>query len=222
MRRRLRGFTPKVATPIAPASPEPGVDETGGGDDSGRPRSTPCSRLPPIVAKAAAVEAGGKTVGKHQGVEAEDDPLVVTHSFATKDPAYVGWRWAVTVTRNEDSDHVTVDEVCLLPGSAALLAPAWVPWSERVQPGDLPPATCCRRRRTTRDWCRPTPTRRPSSPPRRSGSSASAARECCRRTAAPTPRTAGTTESAGRTPRWPGRPRASASTAASGCSWPAR
>jgi hypothetical protein len=91
------------------------------------------------VAKAAAVEAGGKSVGKHQGVEVEDDPLLVTHSFATKDPAYVGWRWAVTVTRNEDSDQVTVDEVCLLPGSGALLAPAWVPWSERVQPGDLAP-----------------------------------------------------------------------------------
>lgn len=91
------------------------------------------------VAKAAAVEAGGKSVGKHQSVESDDDPLVATHYFATKDPAYVGWRWAVTVTRTEDSDHVTVDDVCLLPGSEALLAPAWVPWSERVQPGDLAP-----------------------------------------------------------------------------------
>ena len=32
-----------------------------------------------------------------------------------------------------------VDEVVLLPGEAALLAPCWVPWSERVQPGDLGP-----------------------------------------------------------------------------------
>jgi hypothetical protein len=32
---------------------------------------------------------------------------------------------------------VTVCEAALLPGSGALLAPAWVPWSERVRPGDV-------------------------------------------------------------------------------------
>jgi hypothetical protein len=32
---------------------------------------------------------------------------------------------------------VTVDEVVLLPGDQALLAPAWVPWHERLRPGDL-------------------------------------------------------------------------------------
>jgi len=90
------------------------------------------------LAKAAALDAGGSAVGEPLGVEAEDE-LIVTHSFATTDPAYVGWRWAVTVTRIADSDQVTVDEVCLLPGSGALVAPAWVPWSERVQPGDLSP-----------------------------------------------------------------------------------
>jgi len=88
------------------------------------------------LARAVAVEAGSAAVGVHQGVAA-DGPLVVTHSFASTDPAYVGWRWAVTVTRAEGSDEVTVDEVVLLPGAGALLAPAWVPWSERVQPGDL-------------------------------------------------------------------------------------
>jgi len=30
-----------------------------------------------------------------------------------------------------------VDEVVLLPGDGALLAPDWVPWSERILPGDL-------------------------------------------------------------------------------------
>jgi hypothetical protein len=89
-------------------------------------------------AKQAAVEVAGTDVGDHLGVEPEDE-RVVTHSFASADPAYVGWRWAVTVARATDSDLVTVDEVVLLPGSDALLAPAWVPWSERVQPGDLSP-----------------------------------------------------------------------------------
>jgi hypothetical protein len=45
----------------------------------------------------------------------------------------------VTVTRAPRSRAVTVDEVVLLPGDGALLAPAWVPWEERVRPGDLGP-----------------------------------------------------------------------------------
>ncbi len=90
------------------------------------------------VAHAAAVEVAGPAVGEHLGVEAEAE-RVATHSFATTEPGYVGWRWAVTVARADGDDLVTVDEVVLLPGSGALLAPAWVPWSERVAPGDLAP-----------------------------------------------------------------------------------
>lgn len=90
------------------------------------------------LARSAAVDVAGPAVGEHLGVEAEGE-RVVTHSFATSEPGYVGWRWAVTVARAEGADQVTVDEVVLLPGSGALIAPAWVPWSERVQPGDLTP-----------------------------------------------------------------------------------
>ena len=32
---------------------------------------------------------------------------------------------------------VTVDEIVLLPGPRRVLAPEWVPWSERLRPGDL-------------------------------------------------------------------------------------
>ncbi len=89
------------------------------------------------LARAAAEELAGKgTVGEHAGVTA-DDERVVTHLFGCLDPAYVGWRWAVTVTRASRSKTVTVDEVVLLPGPDSLLAPDWVPWSERVRPGDL-------------------------------------------------------------------------------------
>jgi hypothetical protein len=90
------------------------------------------------LARAAAVEVAGPAVGDHLGVEVEDD-RVVTHSFATTEPAYRGWRWAVTVARADGFEQVTVDEVVLLPGSGALLAPEWVPWSDRVAPGDLTP-----------------------------------------------------------------------------------
>ena len=92
------------------------------------------------LARAAAVEVAGAAVGEHLGAEVEGgEPAVVTHSFATTEPAYTGWRWAVTVARADGADSVTVDEVVLLPGGGALLAPAWVPWSERIQPDDLSP-----------------------------------------------------------------------------------
>jgi Protein of unknown function (DUF3027) len=89
------------------------------------------------LARSAAEElAGPGNVGDHAGVAA-DDERVVTHLFACQDPAYTGWRWAVTVTRASRAKIVTVDEVVLLPGPDSLLAPDWVPWSERVRPGDL-------------------------------------------------------------------------------------
>ena len=102
-------------------------------------------------ARQAAVETAGdpQLVGEHLGVVAEPvesaaegvlpEALgdVVTHSFASTLPGYVGWHWAVTVTRVPGEDEVTVDEVVLLPGEQALLAPAWVPWHERLRPGDL-------------------------------------------------------------------------------------
>jgi hypothetical protein len=90
------------------------------------------------VAHAAAVEVGGDSVGEHQGVRAEAE-RVVTHAFSATLPGYVGWYWAVTLARVSRARTATVDEVVLLPGADALLAPEWVPWHERVQPGDLSP-----------------------------------------------------------------------------------
>jgi len=89
------------------------------------------------LARAALVEAAGADqVGEHLGVEAGGD-RVVTHQFECLDPAYPGWRWVVTVTRASRAKTVTVDDSALLPGPGALLAPAWVPWRDRLQPGDL-------------------------------------------------------------------------------------
>lgn len=75
-------------------------------------------------------------IGEHLQVVAEAD-LVATHLFACTNPGYVGWQWAVNVTRIPDSDVVTVNETVLLPGNGSLLSPEWVPWEERVQAGDL-------------------------------------------------------------------------------------
>lgn len=90
------------------------------------------------LARAAAVDAAQAEVGSHLGVHAEAE-LVVTHAFAAQLAGYAGWHWAVTVARAPGSDEATVDEIVLLPGEDALLAPSWVPWSERVRPGDLGP-----------------------------------------------------------------------------------
>lgn len=89
------------------------------------------------LARAAAVEdAGAAAVGEHLGYSADGERLV-THSFAAQDRAYRGWRWSVTLTRASRAKQPTVCEVVLLPGDEALLAPTWLPWHERLRPGDL-------------------------------------------------------------------------------------
>ncbi|MER6343641.1 DUF3027 domain-containing protein [Streptomyces sp. NPDC001595] len=91
------------------------------------------------LARAAAEEAAAPgVVGEHEGLVSEGD-RVVTHFFACKEMGYRGWRWAVTVARASRAKIVTVDEAVLLPGPDALLAPEWVPWSERLRPGDMGP-----------------------------------------------------------------------------------
>lgn len=77
-------------------------------------------------------------VGEHSGLMSEGD-RVVTHFFECKEFGYRGWRWAVTVARASRAKLVTLDEVVLLPGPDALQAPEWVPWSERLRPGDMGP-----------------------------------------------------------------------------------
>ena len=77
-------------------------------------------------------------VGDHLGHCAEDE-RVVTHYFDCRRPGYRGWRWAVTVARSPRAKSVTVDEIVLLPGEEAITAPVWVPYRDRIQPGDLSP-----------------------------------------------------------------------------------
>src|SRR6266700_85989 len=89
------------------------------------------------LARAAAQEmAGTGQVGSYRGVEVDAD-RVVTHLFDCLDPAYTGWRWAVTVARASRAKLVTVSESVVLPGPDSLLAPDWVPWRDRVRPGDV-------------------------------------------------------------------------------------
>ncbi|MGH3331265.1 MAG: DUF3027 domain-containing protein, partial [Nocardioidaceae bacterium] len=77
-------------------------------------------------------------VGSHLGHVAEEE-RVTTHFFECVRPGYRGWRWSVTVVRAPRAKSVTIDEIVLLPGDEAIVAPTWVPWRERIQPGDLGP-----------------------------------------------------------------------------------
>jgi hypothetical protein len=92
------------------------------------------------LARAAVLEvAPAEQVGEHVGILPDADPALATHLFACTNSAYAGWHWSVTVVRAPGGDTATVSEVVLLPGDGALLPPAWVPWNERVRPGDLGP-----------------------------------------------------------------------------------
>jgi hypothetical protein len=95
-----------------------------------------CAEAVDLARDALVAVVGAAQVGRHLGVQAEGE-RIVTHLFDCADPAYTGWRWAVTVVRAPRAKAVTVSETVLLPGPGALLAPDWVPWHDRLRPGDL-------------------------------------------------------------------------------------
>ncbi|WP_125100385.1 DUF3027 domain-containing protein [Leucobacter chromiireducens] len=83
-------------------------------------------------ARAALLEVtDAATVGADAGSEAHE-AHVLTLFFECRLPGYPGWRWAATLARVDEDSPVTVLEVELLPGDGAVVAPEWVPWSERL------------------------------------------------------------------------------------------
>lgn len=91
-----------------------------------------------VARDAALGVAGPSSVGDHLTVRVEGERLV-THYFDCDAAGYPGWRWAVTLARAPRSKVATVCEVNLVAGEDSVVAPAWLPWSNRVQPGDLGP-----------------------------------------------------------------------------------
>jgi hypothetical protein len=84
------------------------------------------------LAKSALVEnAGIKNVGNFIGVT-EIDKGLATFLFENNQKGYVGWRWSVTIFQDKKNQPATVSEIVLLPGDDSLIAPDWVPWSERL------------------------------------------------------------------------------------------
>ena len=132
--------------PQQPADGVPSPDWNGvtdaapGADEGSSERSGVAVELDPVavaLARAAAVEEAGsdEAVGPVLDAVADDD-VAVTARFASTDRGYRGWTWSVTLAVLE-ATHPTVSEVVLLPGPEALLAPAWIPWDQRIRSGDL-------------------------------------------------------------------------------------
>jgi len=89
-----------------------------------------------LARAAAAVEAGDDgLIGEYLGAVAEDE-VAMTAAFDALNRGYRGWHWSVTLAVVDARDP-TISEVVLLPGTAAVLAPPWVPWEQRIGAGDL-------------------------------------------------------------------------------------
>ena len=90
------------------------------------------------LARSAALEDAVKSeyVGSLVSVDSDGDH-VATFLFEAALPGYRGWRWAVTVTKVDSDSPATVCDVVLLPGVDALLAPEWIPYSDRITPEDV-------------------------------------------------------------------------------------
>jgi hypothetical protein len=88
------------------------------------------------LARSSAIDAAedAAMVGAIESVDTDADGF--THvRFECKVEGYRGWHWTVVLTEFEGT--FTVCESYLLPGDDALLGTPWVPWSDRVRPGDL-------------------------------------------------------------------------------------
>lgn len=83
------------------------------------------------LAREALLEiTSAATVGGDAGETVEGDGVVSLY-FECLLPGYPGWHWVVSVASIGD-ELPSVLEVELLPADGALLAPDWVPWSERL------------------------------------------------------------------------------------------
>ena len=152
---------PAVATAVDAPEPVAVVDDQGDADAAAEPAdevgqgdadaaAAPVDEAPepepaaPVVHLADEVLLGStalaqrallevtspESVGSVIGHIAEGEHVLSLH-FAADLAGYPGWHWSVTVARVDDGEP-TVLETELMPGDRALLAPEWVPWSERL------------------------------------------------------------------------------------------
>lgn len=86
--------------------------------------------LTEFAQEAARLTGGRRAVGDHLRT-VEEEPGLQSYLFTSTMRGYGGWYWSVSIFQPEGSEP-TISEVVMLPGDDALVAPNWVPWSERL------------------------------------------------------------------------------------------
>lgn len=71
------------------------------------------------------------TIGEVVGHVVEGEHVLTLHFDCTM-PGYPGWRWTVSLSRVDEDSLPSVLETELTPGDEALVAPDWIPWSDRL------------------------------------------------------------------------------------------
>ena len=91
-----------------------------------------------LALNAAIENAGDKgQVGAFVSVELDEENRLANYLFEAKITGYEGWRWSVTVAKVDEDSAPTICDVVMIPGPDALLAPKWIPYADRLQPGDV-------------------------------------------------------------------------------------
>lgn len=84
------------------------------------------------LAKAAAADFAKPNALGDFVESVEEEPGVTTFMWQSTHAGYLGWLVAAIVAHFGGDEPATVSEVLLVPGADALVAPDWVPWSERL------------------------------------------------------------------------------------------
>lgn len=82
-------------------------------------------------------ESAAREVAPYNGVGAyisstPEAPGLTSYQFECRMRGYKGWIWNVIIFQGKKTDIATVSEVVLIPGEDAIIAPDWVPWSDRT------------------------------------------------------------------------------------------
>lgn len=88
----------------------------------------------------AAVDQARAELTKITPADTVGDPIghivegehVLSLLFECTMTGYPGWHWTVSMSRIDENSAPSVLETELMPGSDALLAPDWIPWSDRL------------------------------------------------------------------------------------------
>jgi hypothetical protein len=123
-----RGTEPAAAesAPDAPAEPVAEVD-----DDEVWEADEVLAAAVDQARDALELMTPADTIGEPLGYIVEGEH-VLSLLFECLMPGYPGWRWTVSLSRVDGDAEPQVLETELTPGDDALLAPEWVPWSDRL------------------------------------------------------------------------------------------